>query len=71
MSRRRAPDDLALQWAGGRSQDERPELGVVAVVGSGVILQDMDRRVADTADGSPVKRAKVNYQVGGTFLTVW
>ena len=32
---------------------ERPELGVVAIVGSGVVLLHVDRRVAHTADRPP------------------
>ena len=62
------PGDLALQRAVGRGQDERPELGVVAVVGPGVILQDVDRRIADAADRSPVEGAEVDDQVGRDVL---
>ena len=54
MSSRWAPCDLALERVVGGGQDERPELGVVAVVRAGVVLEHVDRRIADAADRPPV-----------------
>ena len=68
MSSRRAPVDLALERAVRRRQDERAELGVVAVVRPGVVLQHVDRRIADAADRPPVQAAEVDDQVGGDVL---
>ena len=65
MSSRWAPVDLALQRAVGGGQDERAELGVVAVVGAGVVLADVERRVADAADRPPGQAAEVDDQVRG------
>ena len=61
--------DFALKRAVGGSQDEGTELGVVAVVRPGVVLEDVDGRIADSADRPPVQRPEVDDQVGATLRT--
>ena len=45
-------------------------LGVVAVVRPGVVLPDVDRRVADAADRPPGQAAEVDDQVRGHVADV-
>jgi hypothetical protein len=54
-----------LKRAARRRQDERAVLGVVAIIGPGVVLLDVERSIADLADGTPVEIAEIDNQVGG------
>ena len=51
-------------------EDERTVLGVVAVVRPGVVLLDVDRRIADAADRPPGEAAEVDDQVRGHVADV-
>ena len=68
ISSSRAPVTSPCKRTVGGSQDERPELGVIAVVGPGVVFEDVDRRIADAADRSPVEGAEVDDQVRRNVL---
>ena len=65
MSSRWAPSTSPCSGLFDAGEDERAVLGVVAVVRPGVVLLDVDRRVADAADRPPGEAAEVDDQVGG------
>ena len=51
-----------------RRDNRHPELRVIRIVRSRIILMDPDRAVAHAADGAPIQVAEVYNQVGWMLL---
>src|SRR5260370_34936725 len=62
-------DEPARRGAGG-VEDEGAELCVVAGVGAGIVLLEVEAAVAHAADGTPVESAEVNDEIGSDVAHV-
>ena len=65
MSSRRAPWNSPRRESPGGVEDKGAVLGVIAAVGAGVVLQQVQPRTAHRSDGAPGEPPEVGDEVGG------